>query len=387
MFKKGNCMGLSRRVCLAFVVCLPVLLRAQQSPAPGAVAEQSQAASQSAPQAPAVSAATPTTAVSPRSAPNNGEGRIHLDVVVTDKAGNPVSGLSLQDFTLLDNNRPNKILSFRPSGGSAQKADPPVEVIVLLDTVNLGFDQVAVEREQIERFLRRNGGHLAQPVSFFVLTDEGLNVQRHPALDGNGLAAEVSQVDNQLRDINREGGVWGAIERYQFSVQTMMVIAGDEAKKPGRKLLIWTGPGWPLLDNLRLRSTYKDEQQDFRGLVQLSTGLREARVSVYSVSLGQPNLDTFLYRNFLQGVKTAAQVSPPRVGLKVLAVQSGGLVLGPDNDMTAQIDHCVQDASAFYTLSFDAPHAAHANEYHDLKVLVDKPGLTARTNTGYYNQP
>ncbi len=380
-------MGLSRRVCLALFVCLPVFSWAQQSLAPGDVAGQSEAASQSAPQAPAVSAATPTTAVSPRSAPNSGEGRIHLDVVVTDKAGKPVSGLGLQDFTLLDNNRPNKILTFRPGGGGSQKAAPPIEVILLLDIVNLGFEKVAIERDQIERFLRQNGGHLAQPVSFFVLTDEGLDVQRRPALDGNGLAAEVSQADKQLRAITREGGVWGAIERYQFSVQSLMIIAEDEARKPGKKLLIWTGPGWPLLDNLRLRSTYKDEQQDFRGLVQLSTGLREARVSVYSVSLGQPDLDTFLYRNFLQGVKAAAQVSPPRVGLKVLAVQSGGLVLGPDNDMTAQIDRCVQDARAFYTLSFDPPRADHPDEYHDLKVLVDKPGLTVRTNTGYYNQP
>jgi hypothetical protein len=31
--------------------------------------------------------------------------------------------------------------------------------------------------------------------------------------------------------------------------------------------------------------------------------------------------------------------------------------------------------------------ADHANEYHDLKVLVNQPELTARTRTGYYNQP
>jgi hypothetical protein len=71
----------------------------------------------------------------------------------------------------------------------------------------------------------------------------------------------------------------------------------------------------------------------------------------------------------------------------VLAVQSGGSVQGPDNDLTAQINRCFEDARAFYTLSFDSPAAGHANEYHDLKVLVDKPGLTARTSTGYYNQP
>jgi hypothetical protein len=94
-----------------------------------------------------------------------------------------------------------------------------------------------------------------------------------------------------------------------------------------------------------------------------------------------------LYKNHLNGVKTAGQAYLPNLGLKVLAVQSGGAVFGPDNDMTAQINRCVQDAQAFYTLSFDPPPAVQANEYHDLKVLVGQPGLEARTRTGYYNQP
>jgi hypothetical protein len=38
-------------------------------------------------------------------------------------------------------------------------------------------------------------------------------------------------------------------------------------------------------------------------------------------------------------------------------------------------------------LTFNAPPAAHANEYHGLEVAIDKPGLTARTRTGFYAQP
>jgi hypothetical protein len=75
------------------------------------------------------------------------------------------------------------------------------------------------------------------------------------------------------------------------------------------------------------------------------------------------------------------------LSVKVLAIQSGGRVLGLDNGLKSQIDICVQDAAAFYTLSFDPPHAGKPNEYHDLKVQIDKPGLTAHTSTGYYNEP
>ena len=41
----------------------------------------------------------------------------------------------------------------------------------------------------------------------------------------------------------------------------------------------------------------------------------------------------------------------------------------------------------FYVLSFESRPAAHANEYHDISVTVARPDLTARTLTGYYNQP
>ena len=41
----------------------------------------------------------------------------------------------------------------------------------------------------------------------------------------------------------------------------------------------------------------------------------------------------------------------------------------------------------FYTLSFDPPYAAQPDEYHDLKVQIEAPGLSARTTAGYYDQP
>ena len=135
------------------------------------------------------------------------------------------------------------------------------------------------------------------------------------------------------------------------------------------------------------QTSHQGHQELFDRIVELSTAMREARLAVYSISLGQANMDTFLYQGFLKGVKTPDKANPQALGLKVLAVQSGGRVLGPDNNIAAQIVNCIRDSTAFYTLSFDPPRADRANEYHDLKVQVEKPGLTARTNTGYYNQP
>jgi VWFA-related protein len=172
----------------------------------------------------------------------------------------------------------------------------------------------------------------------------------------------------------------------------MAAIAENEALKPGRKLLIWVGPGWPMLDANNYMFSDKDQRRYFDAIVELSTKLREARMAVYSVSATSAGLGAvpdrrFLYQDFLKGVQSPRQADTGNLALKVLVTQSGGRILGPDNDLAGQIDSCVADANAFYTLSFDPPRADHANEYHDLKVQVGKPGLTARTNTGYYNQP
>ena len=101
-------------------------------------------------------------------------------------------------------------------------------------------------------------------------------------------------------------------------------------------------------------------------------------------------------RNFrthciLPGVKVCCPKRIRRMALSVLAVQSGGSVLNGSNDMAGamanEIARSAGDAQAFYVLTFQAPHADHADEYHTLQVKVDQPGVTSRTRTGYYAQP
>jgi hypothetical protein len=70
-----------------------------------------------------------------------------------------------------------------------------------------------------------------------------------------------------------------------------------------------------------------------------------------------------------------------------LALQSGGLVLDNSPGIARSIRQSVEEASGFYTVSFDPLPATQPDEYHDLKVQIKVPGLSARTNTGYYDQP
>src|SRR3954452_4945916 len=130
----------------------------------------------------------PTLSQRPAPASGSSEGKIKLDVVVTDDAGRPVAGLEQKDFTLLDNKKPRPILSFRAIDGmmgNGTAADPPVEVILLLDPANTSLQRVAYARLQVENYLRQNGGHLSQPTSVLLLFDLGLKTWLTPSTDGN----------------------------------------------------------------------------------------------------------------------------------------------------------------------------------------------------------
>jgi VWFA-related protein len=363
-----------QRVCLSLFLSLASAAGfAQQSAAP---------AGQAPSQEPAL---TPRPSAVP--APNAAEGRIHLGVVVNDKSGKPISGLELNDFTLLDNGSPSKILSFHAVDTPTEEPKEPVQAILVLDSANLSFSTVSQEREEIDRFLRSNGGKLLIPTSVFMVSDIGVKLLAQPSLDGNSVATQLDQASSGLRSITRASGGNGAIERLELSIQSLDSLVRIETGKPGRKLLVWIGDGWPLLNGPSFSMSSKAEQQLFGEVVRMSTSLREARINVYSVTEGFFGPRTNLYQDFVKGVKLSRQVNPGNLSVKVFAVQSGGRVLSPSNDLAGEFAKCVEDAAPYYTISFDPPHPDKPDEYHDLKVQIAKPGLTARTSTGYYDQP
>ncbi len=322
------------------------------------------------------------------------EGLIKLDAVVEDQAGKPVSGLAAKDFTLLENGQANRVVSFQAFDGTSATRETPVEVIVVLDELDLPVSLVSYERNSVEAFLRQNGGHLAQPVSIFSLIETGLWLRSKPSNDGNALAdrlahnREVELVrTNRGSQLGRAPASLGAKDLSAMAaLKALGQIAAAERQKPGRKLLLWVGPGWGVGSGAYAEGV-SSKENTFYTIRWFSTLLREARVSLYSFSAGETDPRSHLYLAYLRGVQSPHDASFMNLYRKVLAVQSGGRVFDPINDLASQIESCVRGAEVFYTLSFDPLPASHPNEYHDLKVEVDKPGLTARTSTGYYDEP
>ena len=112
-------------------------------------------------------------------------GRSHLDVVVSDAAGKPVPGLQARDFTLSDDGTARQIAKFRAFDGVTAKAESPVQMIIVIDSVNYGCVEMGYARLGLENFLRENGGRLRQPTTVARLTTSGYQILSQPSTDGN----------------------------------------------------------------------------------------------------------------------------------------------------------------------------------------------------------
>ncbi|MGB7984164.1 MAG: VWA domain-containing protein [Terracidiphilus sp.] len=348
------------------------------------------------------------------------EGVIQLDVTVTDASGTPVGGLDRASFTLLDNDKPAKILSFHENDLAVQKRDAPTELVLVLDQLNLNTIDANEAEELLDVFLRQNDGHLALPTSIYRLSTKGLSATSQPSTDGNAVADELAK-KNGMRPISPTLPIWifdDGDSSIQLSHFTLGSIAKEAMKKPGRKLVVWIGYGWHL--------SQTNPGLNFYETTEFSTRLREARITLYRVNAwNDPKVNDpkhpYDYRKFLDGVQTEKDAAPAKASLEVLTTQSGGEVLGimttadfvngrPTPEQMAHIfldslGRVIAENNASYSLSFDPPHmqtfngnsqlgVVHANDqqevvddYHRLKIEIDKPGLVAHTRAGYYNEP
>jgi VWFA-related protein len=309
---------------------------------------------------------------------------ISIDIEITDKLGHHVSGLKPEDITLLDNQQPHKFIDFREVDTRNSAADP-VHIVIVIDMINTGFDVVARERQQLEEFLRQDGGRLAHPTSIAMLTEKGLQIDKTSTTDGNALLASLDLSKFGLRMTGRAAGFWGAVDRMHWSLAQLGQLAAYEGTQPGRKLLFFISPGWPMFPSGEDMATEKQLNWIFNSVVEISNGLREAQVVLYTIDpfeLGKTN--PYYYKIYLKGVRDAHNAKFANLSLQVLAVHSGGTVQAMGTDIKGEINNALRDANGYYTLTFADPTPGRANEYHELSLRVDKPDTIVRTTTGYY---
>jgi VWFA-related protein len=328
----------------------------------------------------------PPPAANDKKAP---EGSMSLDIVVTDAAGNPLSGISQQNFHVFDNGHPQNVVSFQAFDAAAGEPGSLLSVLLVIDTVNSGLADVSTMRDDAEVFLRQNGGHLAQPVTVLLFTDAGFEVVDRTSIDGNFLAQKVHELKPAVHTIHSAAGSEALVERFQLSAKALGSIVAHEVGIPGRKLMIWMGPGWPLLPKEEVTYNARVHALNYQALAELSNQIREARMVLCSAGGRSP----FFVRDYLKPVKSERDANSANLALQVFALHSGGRTLDPGNHGHSPdlLNTCMRDAGPYYTLTFDPSRDSSRPdkpmEYHALQVGVEKPGLTVHTSAGYYAEP
>jgi hypothetical protein len=312
---------------------------------------------------------------------DEGKGLIHLDVSVTKADGEPVSNLSREDFKLLDEGLPQKILSFHAFSGQSAGREPPVHVILFLDTLCKIYPYCMSKADAlraqaaIEAFVAHDNGHLHQPVSIFGISDDGLwTVTHQDSTDGNSLASDLSS------------GKRIFLNHRPDALRALAFIATAQRQKRGRKVMLWIGPVCGKGTGI-FPANHNEGHRTFDPIYWFTTLFREARMSIDEVAVDQGVPCAPVYQLYLNLPRTVHDANDRFLYKKVLAIQSGGSVVNDTSDLVAEMNRCLRVALNFYTLSFDPPVAVQPHEYHGLQVRVGEPGLVAHTNTGYYDEP
>jgi len=341
---------------------------------------------------------------------------IALSLIVTDSSGAPISGLKSEDFVLLDNQHPQTITAFQALDGGA--AGSSVHVILVLDGINNPGWAFNRQAKEMERFVSQGRGPFPYPVTLAIASSLGV-LQTSTSRDGDALLAEFAQLTRTVHSTDcssidpdasgqtaqapmittlngdsldkMEEGAFAAGpgncqgQHFAQSIAALGRLVEDQEETPGRVLLVWVGPGWPLLPlPARAQRSY------FKHLVSLTASLRDAQVTLDLVS--PADLEHAKesrgadWNGVYNGTDAAEHVTAASIALRVLAHQSGGRVFSKSKDAAGDISACLADAGSYYSLSFEEVPAAPSS-YHSVDVKVNRPGITVRTVTSYYTAP
>jgi VWFA-related protein len=308
---------------------------------------------------------------------------IKLDVVVNAKSGGPVTNLGQRDFTILVNKSPRPITSFR----ALTPHDEPVKVIIFIDAVNTPHELVGAVRNAVESFFRQNGGALSRPTAIAVLTESGVQFQNIFSTDGMALSDDLEHREIGLRLIT-QASQFSDSDRLKICLSSLHQLAVFSTSLPGRKLILWISPGFPLVSGPAYANlTPKSEQEIFGDITYFSSVLRQNNITLYDINpigASQSMFDANYYRTFVKGVAQPDDSQLADLSIQVLSAQTGGLDLVSNNDIPGQIAKCLHDADSWYEIKFDPPSADRPNQYRHIEVKLAQPGLIARTRTGYY---
>ena len=262
---------------------------------------------------------------------------VSLFATVTDADRRLVPDLTREDFTVLDNDKPQPIVVF-------ENEVRPVTVVVMLDTSASMTANIKFLFEAAEQFLIRLFPEDRAKVGAF---NDKIEVSGEFTGDRDQLVAELKHLDygNATR-------LWDAVA---FSLDELQGVEGR------RVILLFT------------------DGEDARSRIGFGNVLERARtadVMVYGIGLESEYFDG-----------TRVVRARPDGGLQRLADETGGgyFLLRKTAELAPTFTRVAQELHNQYVLGFEAPILD--GRVHRVAVRLKQPGMTARARRSYVATP
>jgi VWFA-related protein len=355
-----------------------------------------------------------------------------VDVVVKDRQGKAIPGLTARDFQLLEDGKPQEIrvvdVTELPTAAVAP-ADPDVysnvpapnasrgpALIVLLDTLNTRFANQAFMRKAMLDYLEKHAPP-GQPMAVFVLAN-GLTLVQDFNSDPRNLLKAITLVkgetplipikaaDEVARSISAPAEVARAFAglgdlaafaeggfariRGQITQTAMEAIAKYARAIPGRKALVWFSEEFPT----NIPRADEASRVFNPKLQELANLFSDAQVAVYPA-------DT-------QGLVAYAPLAadlphtrgPAEIGnytqslnrdhwyiqraITGLAEATGGRALINRNDLDMAFELAVADNGASYLLAYYPTNKDWSGKFRKIVIRVPERAAKVQHRSGYY---
>ena len=286
-----------------------------------------------------VATCAPLAALQQQPVFRSGVDLVHFSVVVTDKEGTPITGLTADDFEIVEEGKPQKITQF--AGGDPENA-PPLHLGFMIDLSGSMSEDIRDVRSAAIKFL-----DAVKRVEDITVVDFDTQIR----------IAQFMSDDPRLVEYLREReprGAWTAL------YDTIGVYLNKAAEQNGEKILVMYTDGGDTRSSITQ--------------AQLLDLLKSSDVTVYSIG-------------YLEHQGSARHTQ--QQVLHRLSVTTGGMAFFPGRlkDVDKMYEKILGEIAARYSLGYISTDRRMDGRWRDVKIRLTKPGLKdtkLRTRDGYY---
>ena len=366
---------------------------------------------------------------------------VRVDVIVTDRQGNPVTDLKLEDFEITEDGKPQKAETFR-----LVKIDTETQPAYTSRAIRSRNDEETAAADENARLFTifLDDYHVRKETSLSVKKPvvEFIANQLAPG-DLLGVMYPLTPIDAVVLNRNHQGVIntvekfmgrkydyepINEVERgyvYKLNPQaiemirrqvSLTAIRGICTKlgslREGRKSLILVSEGYTSLLPPQLRSNLPgaiagagditrdpfaaennimEDRARFSADTDMMMELRDVfdacnrnNTSIYAVDPRGLSAGEFDVSNNISMRTSQEYLNASMNTLRELADNTDGRAIVNRNDLGRAMAQIVRDQSAYYLVGYTSSQAPQDGKFHEIRVRVKRPGLQVRARKGYW---